>query len=160
MIALASLPSHAAEFGRDEEVRSLLEAVFGTVLPAAATTVANDKGGKFIFVPETSLRHIADALAETGCDADIVFPNAGKDEAGFINYTHKQRDGRDFYFIANTTDKAYTDEISLRGEARRVELWNPHTGAITPAEYRTENGRTLVKAAIPAVRSCFIVTGQ
>ena len=48
VIALASLPSHAAEFGRDAEVQSLIASVFGTPTPIAEATATNDRGGKFI----------------------------------------------------------------------------------------------------------------
>ena len=44
VIALASLPSHAAEFGRDAEVQSLIAAIFGTAAPAAGATATNDRG--------------------------------------------------------------------------------------------------------------------
>lgn len=70
---------------------------------------------------------MADALAQTGCEADVIIPDAQPDESGFINYTHKQRDGRDFYFVTNTTARPFAGEISLRGEFGTVELWNPHT---------------------------------
>ena len=158
VIALASLPSHSAEFGRDAEVQSLIAAIFGTAAPDAEATATNDRGGKFVFVPRTTVQSMADALAQTGCEADVIIPDAQPDESGFINYTHKQRDGRDFYFVTNTTARPFAGEISLRGEFGTVELWNPHTGETTSAEFRTDKGRTLVSARIPAVRSLFIVT--
>ena len=158
VIALASLPSHSAEFGRDAEVQSLIAAIFGTAAPDAEATATNDRGGKFVFVPRTTVQSMADALAQTGCEADVIIPDAQPDEAGFINYTHKQRDGRDFYFVTNTTARPFAGEISLRGEFGTVELWNPHTGETVSAEFRTDKGRTLVSVRIPAVRSLFIVT--
>lgn len=158
VIALASLPSHSAEFGRDAEVQSLIAAIFGTAAPDAEATATNDRGGKFVFVPRTTVQSMADALAQTGCEADVIIPDAQPDESGFINYTHKQRDGRDFYFVTNTTARPFAGEISLRGEFGTVELWNPHTGETVSAEFRTDKGRTLVSVRIPAVRSLFIVT--
>ena len=88
----------------------------------------------------------------------MIIPDAQPDDSGFINYTHKQRDGRDFYFVTNTTARPFAGEISLRGEFGTVELWNPHTGETVSAEFRTDKGRTLVSVRIPAVRSLFIVT--
>ena len=158
VIALASLPSHAAEFGRDAEVQSLIASVFGTPTPIAEATATNDRGGKFIFMPQATVQSVADALEQTECEADLVIPDARPDEAGFINYTHKQRDGRDFYFVTNTRESPFEGEISLRGEFRAVEVWNPHTGETAPAEFRIEKGRTLVPVRIPVVRSLFIVT--
>lgn len=158
VIALASLPSHAAEFGRDAEVQSLIASVFGTPTPIAEATATNDRGGKFIFMPQATVQSVADALEQTECEADLVIPDARPDEAGFINYTHKQRDGRDFYFVTNTRESPFEGEISLRGEFRAVEVWNPHTGETAPAEFRIEKGRTLVPVRIPIVRSLFIVT--
>ena len=109
-------------------------------------------------MPQATVQSVADALEQTECEADLVIPDARPDEAGFINYTHKQRDGRDFYFVTNTRESPFEGEISLRGEFRAVEVWNPHTGETAPAEFRIEKGRTLVPVRIPIVRSLFIVT--
>ncbi len=157
VIALASLPVHSAEFGRDEQVRSLVSSVFGKENVDTATTATNDKGGKFLFVPQMTADSVAEALAQVGCDADVILHNADSDDGGFVNYTHKQRDGRDLYYITNTKSTVFNGEVSLRGRFGSVEIWNPHTGEITPAQFRTADGRTSVAIDIPVARSIFIV---
>lgn len=157
VIALATLPSHSAEFGRDAEVQSLIVSVFGKEIPAEETVVVNENGGKFIFTPVLTLESISDAFDETDCEADVVITNGAADTEGFVNYTHKYRDGRNFYFITNTTAKELDTEISLKGKFNDVELWDPQTGKITEAHFEIEGERTKVDVRIPSVSSLFIV---
>ena len=158
VIALASLPSRSSEFGRDREITETMESIFGPVLPARDTTVTGQNGGKFIFSSSCNAGEISKMLELTGDMPDAIFPDAAPDNAGYINYLHKVRNGRNFYYITNTTDKEYDREISLRGEFRKVEIWDPHTGDICPADARIQDGRTYVPVSVPPVRSCFIVT--
>ena len=158
VIVLASLPSRSSEFGRDREITETMESIFGPVLPVRDTAVTGQNGGMFIFSSSCNAGEISKMLELTGYMPDAIFPDAAPDNAGYINYLHKVRNGRNFYYITNTTDKEYDREISLRGEFRKVEIWDPHTGDICPADARIQDGRTYVPVSVPPVRSCFIVT--
>ncbi len=157
VISIASLPSHSAEFGRDDEVRSLVHSILGDKLPVRNVSVSNNRRGTFMFIPELSEETLRKALVDIYYEADIIFPDVEKNPAGFINYTHKVKEGNDLYYITNTTNLLFNEEISLRGNFDKIELWNPHTGTVHPANLRKENGRTVIKVKIPAVRSVFVV---
>lgn len=157
VVALAALPSRAAEFGADAQVAKALDGIFPDGIPTGSATVRNDKGGSFAFIPQPDAARLTTAL-DAACEADLLLPGAESDDAGFVNYTHKQKQDRDIYFLTNTTGRPYREQVSLRGEFRRVELWNPHDGTMIPAAEATRSaGRTLVAVDIPAVHSLFIV---
>lgn len=50
-------------------------------------------------------------------------------DAGCLSYIHKVKEGRNIYFIANSSRSSIDTEISLRGKMK-LELWNPYTGQI------------------------------
>lgn len=50
---------------------------------------------------------------------------------GMFSHIHKRCGGRDIYYFANTTDRPYNRPILLRG-AHKLEVWDPHTGEISP----------------------------
>lgn len=52
---------------------------------------------------------------------------------GMLSHIHKHRDEYDIFYFANTTDRPYNRPILVRG-AEALELWDPHTGEITPLE--------------------------
>ncbi len=54
------------------------------------------------------------------------------DYDGMIQYIHKVKDGRDFYFIANSSNSCVSLDVSLRGTFRTLEFWDPMTGEMTP----------------------------
>lgn len=158
VIVLASLPTRSSEFGRDMEVTEMMHNIFGAELPSRDTVVTGRNGGMFIFSSSCNADDVSEALDLTGYKADAIFPDAAPDNAGYINYLHKVRDERNFYYITNTTDTEYDGTVSLRGEFRKVEIWDPHTGNTGPADFRIQDGRTYVSVSVPSVRSCFIVT--
>lgn len=156
VIATSKLPVHAAEAGRDQEVRDMVYEVFGMsdLRPMTCSvrharyrflnifTNRNEAGGSgwFIAKPYTSaLEEILEEVLpqrdiELGLDPDY-YVRTDHDYAGAVTYIHKVRGGKDIYFIANSTDSPVSLQVCLRGEKKQVELWDPHTGERSfPAE--------------------------
>ena len=154
IIAIHRLPSKSAEFGRDREVREMVGEVFGFPLNDPVTAEIrpvvddfknwfahrNAAGGRAFFLPQPDIKVLATALrdADPVRDVEIKEPpmwpvKLYPDYEGALTYIHKVKDGRDIYFFANSRDTAVDTRVVLRG-AKKLELWNPHTGERRPAE--------------------------
>ncbi len=166
VIATVNLPVGSSEFGRDDEVRDIVDEIFGGY-PDGRTIVRNDKGGMFCFLPDAGKQALDEALGELGVTADVAFDERCITPFGIgcFNYTHKQKDGRDIYYFCNTTDRRQDTPVTLRGTLRGAELWDPHSGRIVPVEteYFTDgNGEpfTRLDLSLDAVQSVFVVGRQ
>ena len=72
----------------------------------------------------------------------------------------KVKDGAHFYYFANSSDFAVDADVTLRG-ARRLELWDPHTGETrsVAAQSAVPSGRSVarLKLQLPPIHSVFVV---
>jgi hypothetical protein len=167
VIAAASLPTRSAEFGRDEEIKGIITEIMGDqtekVSPSTTLIRTNEKGGMFGFLPEASKETLTELLNRMNVLPDLSFDESQLSPAGlgYFNYLHKQKEGRDIYFITNTTDKDQSTTLQIRGDFRKMEYWNPYSGAIeTIAGTKINRGTevyTETSIALPAVSSLFIV---
>lgn len=87
--------------------------------------------------------------------------DTSKFAGGVFNHIHKKCDGYDVYFFANSTNADYSGKISLRGDFASCEIFDPHSGKITPAEISAECDSgvkyTSLNVTIPSSSSLFIV---
>jgi len=170
VIATTCLPEKSTEFGRDDDVRRLTRHMFGPT-------------GRGIFVAKPDEQTLAAALDRTGLVWDVVIAHApnlprryrtAKDYGGKppaapdayeggnrqFTYLHKVKAGADFYYFANSSDLAVSAEVSLRG-ARRLELWDPHTGAtrLAPGQPLALNGQSVTRLnlELSPIHSLFVV---
>ena len=170
VVATTCLPEQSAEFGRDAEVKKLAQEMFGP-------------GGKGVFVPEPNEATLLQALDGLGFAPDVRLTHAtaiprtyrkahdygGKlktdpdaYEGGNREFAHLHRHiaGAEVYFFANASGLEVVSDVQLRGKLR-LELWDPHTGAIQPltATAAEDNGEpvTRCKLMLPALRSVFLV---
>jgi len=75
------------------------------------------------------------------------------------NYIHKVKHGQDFYFIPNPTDYTISIELSFADITSEPQIWDPHTGNITPAHHSISDGHRVVLVDLPPVTSLFVVFG-
>lgn len=153
VLATSLLPCRSAEFGRDDEVRELVDAIFGE----QGTPVAKRRAA---FIAEPTPEAIGAALEEFGIAADIRFERAPgpTPDNGRFGYIHKQRDGDDIYFFGNSSGEEVSTSVSLRGNLADLELWNPHTGEITPiADVGLGTSETTFQLKIGPVSSAIVV---
>ena len=181
VIGIHKLPTKSAEFGRDGEVREMVGEVFGfperDPMAAEVRTVVDDfknyfahrnaAGGRSYFLPQPDIKLVNAVLKEAVPvrDVDIQQPpmwpvKLGPEYDGALTYIHKVKDGKDIYFFANSRDTAVDTKVVLRG-ARKLALWNPHTGERQPAEWaQSEQGGqtvTTVHLVLDAVAAVFFV---
>ncbi|VGO12673.1 hypothetical protein PDESU_01226 [Pontiella desulfatans] len=120
-----------------------------------AITSTNSKGGKAVFLKTPTaqnLRETLDAMVDT---YDVEF-EAGQE----LRYIHKVKDGKEIFFFANLNKQAIHSWVELRGTLT-PELWNPHTGAIQPADFshakKGAENITRVKIELDRIQSVFVV---
>lgn len=155
ILATHLLPSRSAEFGKDEEVVALVKEIFHIdpkkPMPGDPVSVQNEKGGKAMFIPLAEKEALADAIGDLLPDPDVKiarvkaldqpdaltrpllgvqeYRNLPAGKLGMLSYIHKQKEGEDIYFFANSTDKTVDTPVTLKGRLK-LEKWNPHTGEI------------------------------
>ncbi len=167
VIATGSLPTRAAEFGRDSEVQSLIAEMFSQK-PVDKTMIKNPAGGCFAFLPLADKATLKEAMDGMGLLADVAFDDAKIAPApvGCVNYLHKQKDGREIYYFINSTDNPVSTTLTLRGEVKSPETWNPHSGKmekIRSVKYeKAPDGSpvTVLPLELKPVESLFIVAKQ
>ena len=140
----------------------LEETVDTAVRPFQSHT--NAAGGRAWFAPQPTAGTLAAILAEAMPVPDVAFePNQPVGGKGVLSYLHKQNEGRDLYFFANSSDQTVDVFVRLRGKLA-PEAWDPHTGAMSPAEdvsHLDDHGEpvTRVRLRLAPVKSLFLVGG-
>jgi hypothetical protein len=166
LIATTQLPRKSAEFGKDSAVKRVIMRIFdvnGEQMPATITTHKNANGGVAMFLPLADSVNLARALNQVAPAADVVLENTtpANRGAGKLSYLHKIKNGKNIYYIANSTTNPVNTYISLKGK-QKLELWDPNTGdksAIKNVTYIRVNGvvYSRIKLDLEAVKSVFIV---
>jgi hypothetical protein len=164
IIATESLPGRSAEFGQDEEVVSLVSAIFGVSgVPDKDIQVDNAQGGKAVYIKMADKESLSKAFEQMELRPDVAFDDSRirTAETGYVNYIHKQKEGKEIYFFTNSTGQPLATTVRLRGDIK-PEWWNPHTGTIEKIakyDHLKENGEvyTQFDLSLPEVSSIFVV---
>lgn len=188
VLATGQLPCKSAEFGMDNELVSLIKDIFGIspleLKPDSQISVSNQQGGKAIFLPlaekealakaidtllpypdvhieKVALLNQPDALHRPLLGVD-EYRNLPSEKLGMLSYIHKQKNGKDIYLFANSTDHPVKTQVALKGKLD-LENWNPYTGStgkrINVRYEKKENGivYTIFTLDLSAVNSTFII---
>jgi hypothetical protein len=125
-------------------------------------THTNLKGGKAYFAARPTVGTLQEILEDAQQVPDVVFDpqlrvNSGK---GVLSYLHKQKEGREIFYFANSSDDAIDTFVRLRGDLS-PQMWNPHTGEKTPADvtHVNDHGRpvTRLHLKLAPVSSVFVI---
>jgi hypothetical protein len=171
VVATTCLPDQSAEFGHDDDVRKLTQAMFGPT-------------GRGIFVLKPDERSLKEALDGLGLVWDVRvenvpdIPRVSRDGSDpYVNqsavnpewyeggnrqfaYIHKVLAGTDFYFFGNSSARRIAADVTLRGRLE-LEAWNPHTGERSPLKcsYDKLSGIDVTRAQVTleSLRSVFLV---
>jgi hypothetical protein len=171
VVATTCLPEQSAEFGHNDDVQRLTQAMFGPT-------------GRGVFVPKPDERSLKQALDGLGLVWDVRVENVpniprvsrdGSDpsvnqsatkpewyEGGNrqFGYIHKVLTGTDFYFFGNSSAQSITADVTLRGRLE-LEVWNPHNGERTPLKcvYDKLSGTDVTRThlTLESLRSIFLV---
>jgi len=126
----------------------------------ASRCKTNAKGGKAIFLPSPQAGSLKAALDDALTVYDVAFEQDFASRNGNLSYIHKVIDGRQVYFVGNSSDDAVDMHLKLRGKLK-LEQWDPHTGVISACETEAISVQgvevTRVRLKLAPVRSLFFV---
>ncbi|AKJ63801.1 glycosyl hydrolase [Kiritimatiella glycovorans] len=105
---------------------------------------------------------LKDLLAELGVLPDFEVEGLTvRTDAPYpsVDYIHRREDGKDWYFIANTSFEPQTVRARFRCAAPVIEFWDPERGAIEIAADSggTGDGRTRLTLNLGPAESRFVV---
>ncbi len=123
VIFTSLLPTLSTEPGQNARIGELM----AELLPQGKTLQTNDRGGEVRFLEQPTPEALHEAL-RSDMPADVAF-----EEGKALRYLHKEREGKNLFYLANFSPKPYQAPITLRGKMR-LEAWNPHTGECTPID--------------------------
>jgi hypothetical protein len=167
VIATTLLPFKSAEMGEDHKVIDLIQEIFDMDALAQDTDRiqrnSNDKGGSSVFIPKPDKNNLGEALVSR-LAPDIEFipgPQLATD-FGKFSYIHKIKEGRDIYYIANSSDEKVETEVLFRGKLS-LEKWDPHNSSIAKeieTEYIEKNNQPFTKISLrlDPVNSVFYIS--
>lgn len=159
IIATSQLPYKSAEIGKDVDVIEAVKSIFNINDPKSFKENklnTNQNGGRAYFIPNKNTDLIKKALDESVEIYDVVI-DYGKLTGGGLTYIHKVKDGKDIYFIANSSDDKISTWVTIRNEFD-VEIWNPHDASISKPKQENSAGVTKVWIEIDSAKSIFIVS--
>ncbi|MCP4644025.1 MAG: hypothetical protein GY851_26520, partial [bacterium] len=160
---------HAA---KDEAVRVLSEAMFGTPVWRHNPTAPRDYGkGKTYHIRHVLddsdvLENAASALhpflntlrAHVPPDFGIDFVGENLRENDGLAYLHRRTQDLDIYFVTNIQDRAIDMSVAFRIERGTPSEWNPYDGGVNSLwEYQRKDGATWVPLRLAPHESTFIV---
>jgi len=106
-----------------------------------------------IFVSGTA----AQALEQLGVEKDY---SVSFDSDIPVGVTHRRLAEGDIYYVVNQRNSRLTIDVGFRAGGKAVELWDPVSGQVSEANYRTQNGRTTVSLNLDSMGSVFVAMLQ
>jgi hypothetical protein len=178
VIATSLLPSKASELAgsdtgalaNDRKVQAIVKTMFGIdsgkPMPEGVSAIKmSARDGKAVFVRKPDPAGLISIFEKLAVPADVTFvgnpqPQSG---AGRFSYVHKNKEGKEIYFFANSTDDAVDTYAEVRGRIK-PEAWNPYTGGISAVEdlqyiQKTNQDYTRFPLKLAPVSSSFVVAG-
>ncbi len=175
VVGTRKLPSLSADAGKNAQVQKAISQVFGIgteqwlrgeVPVDAALGFYRSVSGKSYFLPECSSQVLARVFEQAHPLRDVAFAEPmwplqeGKNYSGALTYIHKVKNGRQIYFFANSSQRAVSTTVTLRG-GFNLDVWNPHTGSRAAAESERTTvaggATTTIHLVLPPVSSLFYV---
>jgi hypothetical protein len=141
-------PSLADGAAGDDSVEAIAGSLWGDIDGKTVTSHDYGLGKVYWGIP------VADVLAAERIPPDVTLKGANDAKLAWI---HRRTPEADIWFIANQQDRAERVSASFRVGGKAAELWDPATGATTPATYVTAEGRTEVPLALDPYGSTFVV---
>ncbi|MGI9072601.1 MAG: glycosyl hydrolase [Bryobacteraceae bacterium] len=142
-------PSLADYPAGDVEIRNIANEVWGGIDGKSITEHACGKGKVYWG------RTVQEILDVEKIPPDFEYNRPHIDSE--LVWIHRHVGDSDIYFVANQKARAEDVETRFRLDGKEAELWHPDTGAIEPAEYKFESGRTIVPLHLDPDGSVFVV---
>jgi len=156
VIFVGTVPTAATRTEDNARLTEILTEMLGKKPSLVASDFEYEDGaGKTYHISsEKDLKGVLDSALEIW---DVKLTTSSKFAGGYISYIHKIADGRNFYYVGNSSNSAVSLTVKLRGEFDSLELWNPADGSRSALETTVKNGVTTVKFSLESISSAFIV---
>jgi hypothetical protein len=142
-------PSLTGYPASDVEIRAIGNDVWGAIYGNVVTE--HDFGHGKVYCGSS----IQDVLAEAKALPDFEYNRPHFDTE--LVWLHRHAGDVEMYFVANQKPQVEDLETRFRVDGKEAELWHPDTGLMEPAEYKIENGRTVVPLRLDPYASIFVV---
>ena len=97
-------------------------------------------------------------FAKIGIEADVLFSDAKNNDRGSIAWTHRKNGDEEIYFLSNQIQEKRQLEVSFRIVGKIPVWYNPVTDKSSVlANWKIENGRTIVPLTLDANESGFVI---
>ncbi|ATP56036.1 hypothetical protein CPT03_05970 [Pedobacter ginsengisoli] len=96
---------------------------------------------------------ISDMTIDQALEALKITPDV---TGGDALWSHRSIEGADWYFVTAPKGQGFSGELSFRAKGQ-VEIWDPVSGTVRPAESLFNADRTSVKLDLEKGGSCFVV---
>ncbi|MFV8374498.1 glycosyl hydrolase [Flavobacterium sp. LB1P71] len=107
------------------------------------------------------LPYLGNDFTSIGIQQDVYFPKLNRANAETIAWTHRKSETEDVYFLSNQKEEKRQLEASFRVVGKMPEWYNPVTDKTTAlANWKVENGRTIIPLALEANESGFVIFKQ
>lgn len=161
VIATSMLPVHSVEPGKDADLQEILRYLFAdsTCGNSDCTGKRNDAKGSAWFIPRPDAERLSRVLEQTGISFDVCLTT--QEACGeLVSYLHKEKDGRDIYYIVNCNTEPIHIKVSLC-TLENLEIWDPHDGSKSVLHgIIKEEGRSSFPLSIGACRSLVLISGE
>ncbi len=159
VIATTTLPTQVTRLEDNEAVRSIMETLFGPDYDTASGELErhNAAGGAAFFLASDFQSKLGGVLDQILEQYDVEISDVGSLSYGNFSYIHKVKDGVNYYFFANPSDTSIEPVISIRGELKDPQIWEPATRERYTVSYTVENGVTTLQLPLAPVQSLFVV---
>jgi hypothetical protein len=144
----AHSPSLAGYPAADREIQALADDLWGDA--DGVTLLQHSYGKGRVFWGKPLPEVLASLKVEKDFDASL--PLDAK-----LAWIHRSAADAEIYFVANQTDARQRVDARFRVQGREAELWHPDSGAIEPADYAIENGRTKAPLDLAEREAVFVV---
>jgi len=145
-------PSLTGQPTADEEIRFIVNDVWGSIDGKSSTEHAHGKGKVYWG------KSVEQVLAAENTPPDVEYNRPEIDST--LVWIHRRAGDADIYFVANQKERAEDIKTSFRVDGKEAELWHPDTGTIEAAEYKIEHGRTTVPLHLDPDGSVFVIFRQ
>ena len=104
------------------------------------------------------LPYLGNDFAEIGIQQDVFFPKLNRAESETIAWTHRKSETEEIYFLSNQKEEKRQFEASFRVVGKIPQWYNPVTDkSFALANWKEENGRTIVPIILEANESGFVI---
>jgi hypothetical protein len=145
-------PSLSGYPSADDEIRFIANEVWGSLDGRSSTEHDYGKGKVYWG------KSIDQVLAAEKTPPDFEY-NRPEFDTNLV-WIHRRAGDTDIYFVGNQKERTEDVETSFRTEGKAPELWHSDSGLIEPAEYRIQEGRTIVPLHLDPDGSVFVVFRQ